>query len=119
MEFLLIHSISEKKWEWNLLGRIRLYHPPREIKEKHDEPSSSNNLVCTKHLKTGHQLHFEIILTLLKIGTYPLLIIPSCTWNYNKEKNKEWINKQNNNNKKTKAEIIPPNMYSNYEEKGE
>ena len=36
-----------------------------------------------------------------------------------RKKNKEWINKQNNNNKKTKAEIIPPNMYSNYEEKGE
>ena len=34
-------------------------------------------------------------------------------------KKQKWINKQNNNSKKTKAEIIPPNMYSNYEEKGE
>ena len=31
---------------------------------------------------------------------------------------KEWINKQNNQkNKQTKAEIIPSNIYSNYEEK--
>ena len=33
-------------------------------------------------------------------------------------KQKEWINKQNNpKNKQTKAEIIPSNIYSNYEEK--
>ena len=33
-------------------------------------------------------------------------------------KQKERINKQNNpENKKTKAEIIPSNIYSNYEEK--
>ena len=33
-------------------------------------------------------------------------------------KQKEWINKQNNQkNKQTKAEIIPSNIYSKYEEK--
>ena len=33
-------------------------------------------------------------------------------------KQKGWINKQNNQkNKQTKAEIIPSNVYSNYEEK--
>ena len=33
-------------------------------------------------------------------------------------KQKEWLNKQNNpENKQTKAEIIPSNIYSNYEEK--
>ena len=55
-----------------------------------------------------------------KIGTYHILVIPSCTWKYRKEKN-ERINKQNNNNNKkpTKAEKVPSNMYSNYEEKGE
>ena len=52
---------------------------------------------------------------------------PSYSWlyrnekrkKYKKENKKEWINKKNNNSKKTKAEIIPSNMYSNYEEKGE
>ena len=47
-EFLLIYSKSEKKEEWDLQWYIRLYHPLREIKEKHDEQSSWGIFVDTK-----------------------------------------------------------------------
>ena len=47
-EFLLIYSKSEKRKNEIFSGYIRLYHPLREIKEKHDEQSSYGIFVHTK-----------------------------------------------------------------------
>ena len=74
------------------------------------------------HLLSGVNQDIPLVSRKLNIiETMNTLCLPNHSIVYMKiqERNKkEWINKQNNQkNKQTKAEIIPSNIYSNYEER--